>query len=83
MPRVREMYSAMASRKSGKPGRRTVAGPALVQRLLRRVLDVLRRRKVGLADFQVDDVLALRFERAGALQHLERGLDPDPRHAFR
>jgi hypothetical protein len=43
---------------------------------------VSRRRKIRLADLEMDDVLALRLERAGALQHFERGLDPDPRHAI-
>jgi hypothetical protein len=42
-----------------------------------------RRRKVRLADFEMDDVLALRLERTGTLKDFERGLDSVPRHSFR
>jgi hypothetical protein len=41
-----------------------------------------RRRKVRLADFQVNDVLALRLEGTGTLEHFERGFDSNPRHPF-
>src|SRR5262245_48565794 len=40
------------------------------------------RREVGLTDFQMNDVFALRLERTGTLKDFERGLDADPRHAF-
>ena len=82
MPRVRETYSAIASRNSGKAAGRAVAGPAFVDGALPRFLDVQRRREIGLTDLEVDDALALRFERAGAGEDFECGLRPDPGHAF-
>ena len=59
MPRVREMYAAIASRSSGKPGVGPYFGPAFVERAFARLDDVRRRGEVGLADLQVNDVLAL------------------------
>ena len=82
MPRVRETYSAMASRNSGKPAGGAVAGPAFVDGALAGLFDVQRGREVGLPDLEVDDALALRFERPGARQDFECGLRPDPGHAF-
>ena len=45
--------------------------------------DVGGRVEVGLADLEVDDVAALRLERARPHQDFERGLGAEPRHALR
>ena len=82
MPRDVEMYDGDGLAEIREARRRPVAGPALIERALGGVLDVGRRRKVRLADFEMNDVLALRLERAGTLEDFERGLDPDPRHSF-
>ena len=83
MPRVRLTYAAIASRSSGRPCGGAVVRPALVERLLGGFHDVARGGEIGLADLQVDDVLALRFQRAGPHQHIEGGFHPDAVHAFR
>ncbi len=58
--------------------RRRVAVVAVAQRLDGGFDDVGRRLEVGLADAEVDDVLALALERIGARQHLEGGLRSQP-----
>src|SRR6185436_9484505 len=68
--------------KVGKTWRGTVSSPPFIERLLRRLLHVRRRREVRLPDLEMDDVLALGLERTRLLQHLEGGLDPDSRHSF-
>ena len=75
MPRVSLTCFASTSRKSGISLRRPVMRPALIERLLGRLDDVLRRVEIGLADLQVNDAAALRLQRAGLHQNLERGLD--------
>ena len=55
-----------------------VLGEVRVERLVRGRRDVGRRRKVGLADLEVNDVAALSLERACLGQHLERGLGAEP-----
>ena len=65
MPRVVEMYVGDGLAEIREARRRAVAGPALVERALAGLLDVRGRRKIGLADLEVNDVLALRLERAG------------------
>ncbi len=82
MPRVRGDVLRDRVAALRQPRCRTVAGPAVVERLFGRLLDVRRRREVGLPDLEVDDVAALRLERAGPGQHLEGGFGPDPGHAF-
>ena len=54
--------------------RRRVAVVAVAQRLDGGLDDVLGRLEVGLADAEVDDVLALALQVGGAGQHLEGGL---------
>ena len=55
---------------------------ALVQRVASRLDDVARRIEIGLADFQMNDVAALRLERSRFHQHFERGLRAESRHAL-
>ena len=62
--------------------RRGIAVMAVPQRLDRRLDDVLRCLEVGLADAEVDDALALGFERARPRQHFERGLGAEPRQVL-
>src|SRR5882724_13139564 len=64
-------------------GRRPVVRRARVQRALGRVPDVLGRVEVGLADLEVDDLLALPLQRLGAGEHLEGRFGPQPSHPFR
>ena len=54
---------------------RRVARPVQAQGGHRRVLDVGRRRLVGLADAEVEDGLARRLQGRGALRHRDRGRD--------
>ena len=56
--------------------------PALVEGALGRVADVDRGVEVGLADLEVDDVPALRLERAGPGGGLEGRLGADADHAL-
>ena len=65
MPRVREMYAAMLSRKLGEPLRGPVFGPPLIQGALPSLHHMGRRREIGLADLQVDDAAALLLQRPG------------------
>ena len=51
--------------------RRGVAVVAVAQRLDRRLDDMLGRPEIGLADAEVDDVLALPLQLGRAGQHLE------------
>jgi hypothetical protein len=53
------------------------------QRVDRGLANEARRVEVGLADFEMNDLLPLLFERARALQHLERGLGSQATHALR
>jgi hypothetical protein len=61
---------------------RAIVGPALVKRIFGGVYDVLRRREVGFADFEVDHVLALRFQGAGANQDFEGKFDAYAGHSL-
>src|SRR5215470_9892096 len=63
--------------------RRAVMRGARVERALGRLLDVLRRVEVRLADLEVHDLLALPFQRTGAREHLERRFRSQPSHPFR
>ena len=65
----------------GQSGGRPVVRGAVVERPLARVPDVDRRVEVGLADLEMDDLLALALEGARACQHLERRLGAEPGHA--
>ena len=58
--------------------RRRVAVVAVAQRLDGGLDDMRRRLEVGLADAEVDDVLALALERVGAGEHLEGRLRSQP-----
>ena len=58
-------------------------GGAPLQRPYRGFGDGGGRVEVGLADLEVDDVLAPGLERARAPEDLERGLGPQPRHPLR
>ena len=60
--------------------RRTVMSPALVESALGRLSDVGGSIEIRLADFEVNDALALGLERSCAHQHLERGLGADAFH---
>ena len=66
----------------GQALRRAVVGPAFVERFLARVDNMLRSGKIGFADFEMDDVASLRFERAGTHQYIESGFGTDPRHSL-
>jgi len=57
-------------------------GITFVERLLGRVADVDRRFEIRLADLQVNDLAALRLQRPGAGQDLERRLRSQPRISF-
>ncbi len=57
----------------GQPLRGPVMRPALIQRLLAGLDDMARRVEVGLADFQVNDAVSLRFQRPRAHQDFEGG----------
>ena len=63
--------------------RRRVVGPAVVERLLGGLADVDRGVEIGLADLQVDDVVALGFPGASLGRSLESGLGADTDHALR
>ncbi len=56
-------------------------GLASVEGVFRRPPDVIRRVEVGLADLEVDDVAALRFQRSGSGEHLEGGFGSQSLHA--
>ena len=56
-------------------------GVAGVEGLSRRVDDVPGRVEVGLADLEVDDLAALRFECPRASEDLKRRLGTEARHA--
>ena len=60
----------------------TVVRPALVERLFGGFRDVRRGREIGLADFEVDHVLPLGFQGAGAHQYFKRQFDPDAGHSL-
>src|SRR5262249_34521623 len=62
--------------------RRTVVRPASAQRLDARLDDVLRSIKIGFADFEMDDVLALALEFAGAVEDFECSFSSEARHAL-
>ncbi len=66
----------------GLTERRAVVRPTLVEGALGRVADVHGRVEVGLTDLQVDDVPALRLERAGSGGGLESRLSADTDHAL-
>jgi hypothetical protein len=55
---------------------------AVAQRLDRRFDDMRRGKKIGLADSQIDDALALGLERLGAGQDLECGFGAEPGHGL-
>ena len=78
MLRVPPTSLAIASRSSGRPGGGAVVRGAVVEGPLGRVADVGGRVEVGLADLEVDDLLALPLEGLGAGQHLEGGLGTQP-----
>src|SRR5438876_1936556 len=67
----------------GESGRRPVVGRPRVEGALGGVADVLGRVEVGLADLEVNDLLALSFERLGPRQDLEGRLRSEPRHPVR
>ena len=54
--------------------------PATTHRFCAGVNDVGGSIEIGLADLQMDNILALSFECAGAHQHFEGGLRAQPRH---
>jgi len=53
---------------------------AVGERLAAGFDDVFGGREIRLADPEIDDRAALRGERIGARQHLERGLGPEHPH---
>jgi len=57
-------------------------GESLLEGLGRRLADEARRVEVGLADLEVDDLLAGGLERAGARQHFEGGFGSETAHAL-
>ena len=59
-------------------GRRSIVGPPLPQAFDAGLYNVFRSIEVGLANFQVDDLLALALERSRFVEHLESGLGAQP-----
>ena len=57
--------------------------PALIERLSSRPRRCARGVEIGLADLQVNDVAALRFECAGAHQYFKGGFHADAVHPLR
>lgn len=57
--------------------------PAGVERIHRRMNNVLRRVEIWLADFQMNYVLALPLQLSGPAQNFEGGLSPEARHPLR
>src|SRR5579862_4852042 len=55
--------------------------PALAQGVDARLDHVRGRVKVRLANFEMDDALALALKGAGLIQNFERGFSAEPRHA--
>ena len=66
----------------GQAGRRSVVRITQVQRVNGRFHDVLGRVEIGLADFEMDDVLALLLQGAGTDQNFKSGLGAKTRHAL-
>ena len=66
---------------SGQAGGGTVMGPALVQRIHGRFHHVGWRVEIGLSDLQVNDALALGFERLGLVQNFKGSFRAQPGHA--
>ena len=62
-------------------GRRSIMRPAFAKRIHACIDHVRRRIEVGLADLQMNDVLALTLQRARFVQYLERGFGAQARHA--
>ena len=79
----RMTYSAITWRNSGRRLRRAVVRLALASASMPASTDVRRGVEVGFADLQVDHAAALRLERLGAHQHLERAFGSKAAHAFR
>ena len=67
----------------GEARGRPVVGRPAVERPLGRLADVGRRVEVGLADLEVDDLLALPLEGLRARQDLEGRFRAEPRHPIR
>ena len=67
----------------GQSRRGAVVGVALLQRFDAGSYDVGGSIEVGLADFEVDDVLALRFEGAGANQNFKGSFGAQTGHPLR
>ena len=55
--------------------------PAFVEGIDRSFNDIRRRIEIGFPDFQMNDVLALAFQRARFVQNFESGFGTEPRHA--
>jgi hypothetical protein len=64
----------------GQALRGAIMRPALVERLLRGVDNVLRRPEIGFADLEVDDTSSLSFEGPGFDEDLECGFGANSRH---
>ena len=63
-----------------QPRRGAIVGVAVLQRLDAGLDDVLRRLKVGFADFQVDNLAPLRLQRPRPGQHLKGGFGSQTAH---
>jgi hypothetical protein len=55
---------------------------AVVERFFAGSDDVRGSFEVGFADFEVNNVPSFRFKGARTHQHIERGLNEEPRHPF-
>src|SRR5439155_3008669 len=62
---------------------RAIMRPSGTEGVDRGVNDVGRSIEIRLADFEMDDVLALPLQRTRPVQNFEGGLRAQPRHAFR
>ena len=67
----------------GLAGGGAVVGPAVADGADAGLADVAGGVEIGFADLEVDDVAALRFQRAGADEDFERGFGAEPLHAGR
>ena len=81
MPRDLATSSAMASRNSGNAGRGAVVCRAVAHGIHAGFDDVAGRVLVGLTNLEMDDVLALALQGAGANQDFEGSFGTEPRHA--
>src|SRR5579864_4288255 len=84
-----DLYAARAAHffcdglaKIRNAGRWAIMRPAGVKRVNGGIHDVRRSIEIRLSDFEMDDFLALPLQRARPVQHFERSLGAQSRHAL-